>query len=126
LFDYCSDLISHYNCLIIADLGDANSDDESDPANIFEPVVESVIFQGKNTIFIDMLLLSSIIQQIHMSEYAARNIQYSKPIQHVFLIGSLDTMQDEQTIHDDDEECRIFSGQGDLYNHILFLLKAYY
>jgi hypothetical protein len=26
-------------------------------------------------------------------------------------------MQDEQTMHDDDDECRIFSGQGNLCNY---------
>jgi hypothetical protein len=49
----CSQLISTYNCFIIACLGHTHSDDESDPANIFEPVEESATCDGKNTIHID-------------------------------------------------------------------------
>ena len=32
------------------------------------------------------------------------------------VIDNLDTIQEEQTVHDDDEECRIFSGHGNLYH----------
>jgi hypothetical protein len=46
----CSHIISTYNCVIIAYLGDTHSDDESDPENIFEPVEESATCDGKNTI----------------------------------------------------------------------------
>ena len=28
-------------------------------------------------------------------------------------------MQEEETIHDDDDECRIFSGQGNLYTQYM-------
>jgi hypothetical protein len=46
-------MISTYNCVIIAYLGDTHSDDESDPANIFEPVEESATCDGKNTMHIN-------------------------------------------------------------------------
>jgi hypothetical protein len=32
----------------------------------------------------------------------------------LFFLDNLETIQDEQTMHDDDEESRIFSGQGNL------------
>jgi hypothetical protein len=38
---------------------------------------------------------------------------YILPIHHILLIDNMDAMQEEEeTMHDDDEECRIFSGLG--------------
>jgi hypothetical protein len=51
----CSHMISTYNCVICHYLGDTHSDDESDPANIFEPVEESATCDGKNTIHMNHL-----------------------------------------------------------------------
>uniref|UniRef100_A0ACD5ZSL2 Uncharacterized protein n=1 Tax=Avena sativa TaxID=4498 RepID=A0ACD5ZSL2_AVESA len=36
--------------------------------------------------------------------------------QEAIFEDNLDTIQEEQTIHDDDEECRIFSGSGDVFD----------
>jgi hypothetical protein len=40
-----------------------------------------------------------------------------------FLIDNLHTIQLEQTIHGEDEKCRIFSGLGKLYKDPSTLLK---
>jgi hypothetical protein len=44
----------------------------------------------------------------------------------VFLIDDLHTIQSEQTIHDEDEECRIFSGLGKLYKYPIAGLSRRY